>query len=114
LEHLIDPVKVLANFSTYLKCEGIIIVSLPNVAFLQNRINLLLGKWDYKDYGTLDKTHLRFYTLQTGRKMIESSGYKIESIIPYNQFKILKYLRLFTAIFPSFFAYQFLILARKK
>lgn len=114
LEHLIDPVSVLRSFRDSLKPEGLIIVSLPNVAFLQNRVNLLFGKWDYRDFGILDKTHLKFYTLATGCKMAEDAGYEIKSVFPYNQFNQLKHLKLLVAIFPSLFAYQFLIVAGVK
>ncbi len=113
LEHLINPVNVLRLLSEKLNKDGMIIISLPNVAFLLNRLNLLLGKWQYKEFGTLDKTHLKFFTLKTGREMVESVGLKVLDVIPYNQFGILKKIHPLEEIFPELLAYQFMVVATK-
>jgi hypothetical protein len=36
--------------------------------------------WKYEDAGTLDKTHLRFFTKKSIIRMFESCGYKINKI----------------------------------
>ena len=114
LEHLIAPEQVLQRLSMLLKPGGIFIISLPNVAFLLNRLHLLLGNWDYKQYGILDRTHLRFYTIKSGCRMVESAGLKIATLKPYNQFGILRHISPLDKWFPSLFAYQFLVIANKK
>lgn len=114
LEHLINPLEVLKDLSDHLHRNGKIIISLPNVAFALNRFNLLLGKWDYTKYGTLDKTHLRFFTLKTAAKLIEESGLELKSINGYGQFGILKKLNFLNNFLPSLFGYQILIEAKKK
>lgn len=113
LEHLIDPQKALENFRTKLKKDGKIIISLPNVAFALNRFNLLMGKWNYKEFGTLDKTHLKFFTIETAKDLVKNSGYKLQKVQPYNQFGILEKLKFLTDIAPSLFAYQILLVAKK-
>ncbi len=77
LEHLLYPDKILNYFKKYLKNDGIIIVSLPNIALWRVRLNLLLGKFDYTDYGVMDRTHLHLYTFKTSKELIESSGLKV-------------------------------------
>nr|WP_256369411.1 class I SAM-dependent methyltransferase [Methanococcoides sp. AM1] len=77
LEHLLYPDKVLKHFKQYLKSQGRIIVSLPNIALWRVRLNLLLGKFDYSDYGVMDSTHLHFYTFKTSKDLISSSGYNV-------------------------------------
>lgn len=77
LEHLKDPLSCLKNFKNYLKVNGEIIVSLPNVACYNVRLSLLLGRFNYKKYGILDDTHLRFFTKKTARQLIEDAGYRI-------------------------------------
>lgn len=62
LEHLINPAAVLAILKTYLKPEGEMVISLPNVAHGSIKANLLLNDFTYTDLGILDKTHLHFYT----------------------------------------------------
>jgi len=113
LEHLINPVNLLSELKKYLDKDGTIVISLPNVAFSLNRLYLLFGKWDYKNFGTLDKTHLKFFTIKTGKKMVESTGLEVVKLEPYNQFGLLKYIKPLGQILPSLFAYQFLILAKK-
>jgi len=44
LEHLKNPEKVLINLKKYLKRDGFIICSIPNIAHIYSRIRLLLGK----------------------------------------------------------------------
>ncbi len=113
LEHLIAPEQVLQRLSMLLKPDGIFIISLPNVAFLLNRLHLLLGNWDYKQYGILDRTHLRFYTIKTGCRMIEFSNLKVVEVKPYNQFGALRYISPLDKLFPTLLAYQFLVVAKK-
>ena len=112
LEHLINPENVLQQLKKYLNKDGAIIVSLPNDAFLLNRILLLFGKWNYKEFGTLDKTHLKFFTLDSAINFIQNTGFEIKKVKPYNQFGILEKLRPIEKYFPRLFAYQFLIKAR--
>lgn len=78
LEHLVDPETLLSKLKTGLKREGILIVSLPNVANLYIRLNLLVGRFPYHTKGLLDRTHLRFYTLKSMRKMLAKTGWVVE------------------------------------
>lgn len=80
LEHLLDPVEVLRFFvSNYLREGGKIIISLPNIAHITIRLQLLRGEFSYTDAGILDKTHLHFYTLKSARELIKASGLEIAS-----------------------------------
>lgn len=114
LEHLISPEETISFFKGYLTGEGRVVISLPNVAFVLNRLLLLCGNWNYKEYGTLDKTHLRFFTIKSGVKMVENCGFEILKIKPYNQFDALKTINPLVKVFPSLFSYQFLIVAKVK
>jgi SAM-dependent methyltransferase len=75
LEHLTDPDQTLRTLRDRLKPNGVIILSLPNVAHYDVAIPLLFrGRWDYADEGLLDRTHLRFFTKRTALRMVENSG----------------------------------------
>ncbi len=79
LEHLLDPKSILQNFiDNNLVDNGKVIISLPNIANLFIRLNLLFGRFNYQDNGILDKTHLHFYTLKTAREFIDSCGLSIK------------------------------------
>lgn len=113
LEHLLNPELVLRELFKKLKPGGKVVVSLPNVAFALNRLNLLLGKWEYKDFGTLDKTHLRFFTVSTGEQLVKKAGYKVVKVMPYNQFGILTKIAPLDQWFPNLLCYQFLVVGEK-
>lgn len=82
LEHVIYPSQVLIFLiDRYLKPQGMVVVSLPNVANWQVRGKLLFGKFNYKETGIMDKTHLHFYTYETARLLVESSGLRIRKIM---------------------------------
>jgi 2-polyprenyl-3-methyl-5-hydroxy-6-metoxy-1,4-benzoquinol methylase len=116
LEHLVHPTVVLADISQRLNPGGKVIVSLPNIAFVGNRLSHLLGRWDYRDYGILDRTHLRFFTRRTMIQLIEGVGLKVARVDGYVGLQ--KYpwvvrapLRFLGRIWPSLFAIQIVLSA---
>ena len=82
LEHLRDPAELLRRVLPCLNSSGEIIVSLPNVANLFIRLNLMFGRFEYGERGILDKTHLRFFTLATMRQMIHDASCRIVELKP--------------------------------
>lgn len=80
LEHLKYPEHLLREARQLLKPGAKVIVSLPNVAHWSSRMRLLMGRFDYTDYGIMDRTHLHFYTLATGRALLEEQGYQVEQV----------------------------------
>ncbi|MBV9745841.1 MAG: methyltransferase domain-containing protein, partial [Acidobacteriia bacterium] len=77
LEHLRRPERILCQAARALKDNGRIVVSVPNVANITVRLMLLFGRFNYKERGILDRTHLRFYTHRTARRLVEEAGYEI-------------------------------------
>lgn len=78
IEHLVDPYQVLLAMKQKLSSRGVIVSSMPNVRFFRNLFNLVIrGDWRYEDSGTLDKTHLRFFTKKSIGPMFESVGYRV-------------------------------------
>src|SRR5579872_4789889 len=78
LEHLVDPLDVLTRHYRLLAPGGHILVSLPNVAIWNVRLALLAGKFEYTDTGTLDRTHLRFFTRRSFRRFLGQAGLEVE------------------------------------
>ncbi len=79
LEHVIDPTMVLKMFRRYLAPSGKIIISLPNIACYNIRLGLLFGKFDYQDYGVMDRSHLRFFTNKSAKYLVREAGFEIIS-----------------------------------
>lgn len=80
LEHLYNPWDTLSELSSYVKPGGYVVVSLPNIQNITIVQELIKGNWQYQDAGILDATHLRFFTLETAKKMFSGAGLSIKSI----------------------------------
>jgi 2-polyprenyl-3-methyl-5-hydroxy-6-metoxy-1,4-benzoquinol methylase len=74
LEHFVHPEDVLSQARTLLAPGGRVVISIPNVAHLSVRLQLLMGSFNYTDRGILDRTHLHFYTKKTLQEMIVGAG----------------------------------------
>ena len=78
LEHLVDPWAVLRAARDWLAPGGHAVVLLPNVACWRIRKALFLGgAFEYEDTGILDRTHLRFFTLDSARALLATSGWDV-------------------------------------
>lgn len=78
LEHLRDPLPVLRWAQTRLAPRGRVVMSLPNIAVWFARQAVARGKFPYADTGIFDRTHLRFFTLDSARSLADDAGYRIE------------------------------------
>jgi 2-polyprenyl-3-methyl-5-hydroxy-6-metoxy-1,4-benzoquinol methylase len=80
LEHLPDPIGTLRSYLRFLAPDGKVLVSVPNVAVWNVRLALLFGRFEYTATGTLDRTHLRFFTLANLTRALTEAGLRIERI----------------------------------
>lgn len=78
LEHLAEPAAVLGLAKTALVRGGRVVASVPNVAHWSVRFELLRGRFDYREWGIMDATHLRWFTEVTLRNLFHSAGISIE------------------------------------
>jgi 2-polyprenyl-3-methyl-5-hydroxy-6-metoxy-1,4-benzoquinol methylase len=81
LEHMVDPWATLGLLRRHLAPGGRIVASIPNVRVLPVIVRLLvMGRWDYTDEGTLDRTHLRFFTRGTIEELVAGAGLNVERL----------------------------------
>lgn len=80
LEHLEDPSEALVRVRPWLKTEGVVIASVPNVGHWSIIDDLLRGRFDYVPYSLLSGTHLRLFTRRTLVDLFEASGYRVDEI----------------------------------
>ena len=128
LEHLLEPETLLRQAGGLLREDGLLVVSLPNVANVTVRMKLALGRWDYTDRGVLDRTHLRFYTRKTGRALLEKNGFEVvaerPTVMPVDLVLhldpgsrmmrwISAWLNAATHVMPGLLGYQMLFVAKK-
>lgn len=81
LEHMVDPWEALRQAHRLLSPEGVVLASIPNIAYLPALRDIALrGRFDYTDTGGIfDRTHLRFFTRATAVELFESTGYAVSS-----------------------------------
>jgi hypothetical protein len=99
------------------------------VANINVRAHLLFGKFDYKSRGILDRTHLRFFTRKTARRLLEENGYEIlemkMTVIPVELVPVVSssnllvksingLLRMLTPVFKGLLGYQVVLVAKPK
>lgn len=134
LEHLPAPPDIIMLAAKGLRPGGSIIASVPNVAHWTVRFRLLLGRFNYTDYGIMDATHLRWFTRKTfvalfERSEIEHSKFEVVELaasagtwlseyqrFPFNllpkklRFKMIQSL---SQKFPGLFACQHIALVKR-
>ena len=74
LEHLPDPLRVLRACRAALKPGGYVVLSVPNIAHADIKLQLLAGRFPYRDTGLLDRTHLHFFTRDSLEEMLRDAG----------------------------------------
>ena len=114
LEHLYDPWFVLKKIKPFLKTGGFVLASIPNVQHWSVLFDLIRGKWEYKDEGILDNTHIRFFTKKSIVNMFGDTGFEITKI----HCSMGKMVRLINTIslclFNNLFSFRYLVLARNR
>lgn len=83
LEHLFDPYSAIREINRVLKDEGILILEVPNIAWLPHRLCLLFGKlpltgmpFNSPEHGW-DGGHLHYFTMYSLIELLEYSGFEI-------------------------------------
>lgn len=79
IEHMVDHDWFLEAIKKKMLPQGYIVGSVPNVREYANLKNLLLHKnWEYEEQGTLDRTHLRFFTERSLVNTLTLHDYSID------------------------------------
>ena len=128
IEHLKSPLGTILYFKKFLKNNGLIILSVPNIANVYVRLKLLFGYFEYEDRGILDRTHLKFFTLKSFRAIVRNAGLITEkeefTPIPlptmnpvFSQSRLLNLVHqidyLLALLWKTMFSFQFIAYCRK-
>lgn len=126
IEHLRDPSGLLAQAARWLAADGTLVLSTPNIAHISIRWSLASGRFDYTDYGILDRTHVHFYTRKNLRILLDRAGFDVVSVAPSADFGQLPVIGRFarripkrfqayiTGLWPTVIGVQFLVVARPR
>lgn len=77
LEHVLDPWGLLGRVHEILETDGRVIAAIPSIQYAPVVRELIRGRWDYADTGTLDRTHVRFFTRATMVELFEGAGFDV-------------------------------------
>lgn len=123
IEHLKNPTALLKKIKPLLKDTGYMLLSVPNGAHGALALELLDGKWEYRDTGLMDRTHLRFFDKESLSILLEPCGLYIAQLdrvvvhprdtemkIPWDSYprEVTAYLE---KVNPEYKTYQFVIKA---
>ncbi len=118
LEHLINPCLVMRKARPLVRDGGYAVICLPNVVHWLPRLQIAFGRFNYQAIGTLDATHLRFFTAHSARCMIEEAGYRVLKFDPIIGGRMSGHFRpawqLLAHLRPGLFAYQLLFSAQPR
>jgi 2-polyprenyl-3-methyl-5-hydroxy-6-metoxy-1,4-benzoquinol methylase len=79
IEHMPDHDEFLRTIKTKMTAAGYLVGSIPNVRHARHLYHLLVEKdWRYAGAGTLDRTHLRFFTEKSWRRALGEHGFIVE------------------------------------
>lgn len=127
LEHLSDPARMLELIHAALKPGSPLLISVPNIANLYVRLNLLFGRLPYADRGLLDRTHRVFFTRSFLRGLLAGAGFRIERetvstipvplafprLPPWARAMVSLAVEGATRLLPKLLGYQILVVARR-
>lgn len=77
LEHLYNPTEVLSAIAVLAGKTGEVVISLPHVGHSAIIACLLDEDFHYRDWGLLDRTHIRFFGLKNMQQLFEEANLKI-------------------------------------
>jgi methionine biosynthesis protein MetW len=124
IEHVRNREQLLRSARRYLKPDGRLLISTPNIAIWFYRLSLLVGRFEYGPRGVLDETHVHLFTQSTFRREVERGGFRVlRRRVTSLPFEILfestgrsrlvaglsEAYHLLARLWPKMFAYQFLL-----
>jgi methionine biosynthesis protein MetW len=90
IEHIARPDQTLNLLKQWLHPQGSLVISTCSIAHWKCRLKILMGQWEYEEYGIFDNSHLRFFTIKSFAELLKSSGftpvdfgYTYEDICPF-------------------------------
>ena len=122
IEHLVDPLAILKKVEKFLKKDGKIIISTPNIAYFQYRIELLLGKLpDFCEFRAkhperpYNFQHKTFFTYKVLVETLRLANLKIEQLDSHGSYKndVERYFDPLEKVFPGMFVKNLIAIATR-
>ncbi|MBL8957884.1 MAG: glycosyltransferase [Myxococcaceae bacterium] len=124
IEHLKRPEEFVEQLRKQFDYEPkTLVLTTPNIAFVVQRVLLMLGQFNYGKAGILDATHTRLFTFSSIERLLRDAGFKVKQVrgvpAPFPKvfgenllgLGLLKANELAIAVAPTLFSYQVFIVA---
>ena len=111
LEHVFEPVEVLAEARKVLRPGGRVVITTPNFMVWIARLQMLFGRFRYQSYGLWDFGHIRWFTYKYFAEVVEKAGFELETEwhLPHP-----RRAEKLVSLWPSLFAFHFIASARMR
>lgn len=81
IEHIRRPEDFIEELRKQFDYEPkTLVLTTPNVAFVVQRVMLLLGQFNYGKEGILDRTHTRLFTFGSIQRLLGDAGFRIKEV----------------------------------
>lgn len=81
IEKVVSPLDFLNTLKKYLKTDGFIIATIPNIMYVRALKDILNGKFNSSRVDHLDDYNLRFFTMHEIKRILVESGYSLISML---------------------------------
>jgi 2-polyprenyl-3-methyl-5-hydroxy-6-metoxy-1,4-benzoquinol methylase len=80
LEHLRKPHNLLVEIKRFIKPDGYLVASIPNVTHAAIVYEMIHGRFEYRDEGLLDATHVKLFSCASALALLENAGYWVSDL----------------------------------
>jgi len=82
IQYLFDPEEFLREIARILSPSGSFVLEVPNMAYLPQRLRLLVGKPIQTSLSSLgiDGGNLHYFTVRTIKQLLRTAGFKIRRV----------------------------------
>lgn len=83
LEQTLDPERLLLQLRKYVQPEGQCFIVAFNIGHISTVVNLLTEGWEYQDDGALRHHHVRYFSNESLRYLLDQVGFEFTDEVVY-------------------------------
>lgn len=88
LEQTLDPERLILELRKYVQPQGQTYVVAFNVGHISTLINLLTEGWAYQDDGALRHNHIRYFSNESLRRLMDQVGFEFVDEVVYQMLQL--------------------------
>lgn len=88
LEQTLDPERLMLELRKYVQPQGQTYIVAYNVGHISTIINLLTEGWSYQDDGALRHNHIRYFSNDSLRRLMDQVGFEFIDEVVYQMLQV--------------------------